>query len=681
MKKPNALINSSSPYLLQHAYNPVNWYPWGPDALQKAIDEDKLLLISIGYSACHWCHVMEHESFEDDSVADLMNANFICIKVDREERPDIDQVYMSAVQLLTGRGGWPLNCFALPDGKPVYGGTYFPKVQWKNVLLNLADGYKNDPVKFRDYASQLTDGIKQEDLVPASEELPDFDSEVIEAVIQNWHKQLDLEEGGPNRAPKFPLPNNYQFLLNYTFYFPDNVMLQQLKLTLKKMAYGGIFDQIGGGFARYSVDHLWKVPHFEKMLYDNAQLISLYSNAYRRFQDPLYREVVESTIDFVNRELKGTYGNYFSALDADSEGEEGKFYVWSSDEVMAIAGKDFNIMETYYNINETGYWEHGNYILLRKKDDDEIAEQFQISKAQLNEVVSRFKKQALLVRSGRVRPGLDDKTLTSWNALMVTALIDAHQAFSTEKYLEDAINCMAFLLKHTVKQDGSVCHSFKNGISTISGFLEDYAFLVQALVKCYESTFDDTYLESANKLMAYSLDHFYDQRSGYFYFTSDLDAPLIARKFEIQDNVIASSNSQMALNLFQLGRYFENEEWVELSAQMIAGLEPKMVQYGSAYSNWLNYYLIRISPLQELIIAGPHALSFNKQFASKFFGPALLTGGTTDKSPIPLIANRNIEATTLIYLCENKVCKIPYDTVEKALAALKDSSRNLSGLA
>jgi uncharacterized protein YyaL (SSP411 family) len=681
MKKPNALINSSSPYLLQHAYNPVHWYPWGPDALQKAIDEDKLLLISIGYSACHWCHVMEHESFEDDSVAELMNAHFICIKVDREERPDIDQVYMSAVQLLTGRGGWPLNCFALPDGKPVYGGTYFPKVQWKNVLLNLAEGYKNDPVKFRDYASQLTDGIKQEDLVPASEEPPDFDSEVIVASIQNWHKQLDLEEGGPSRAPKFPLPNNYQFLLNYNFYFKDLALEQHLRMTLKKMAYGGIYDQIGGGFARYSVDHLWKVPHFEKMLYDNAQLISLYSNAYRRFQDPLYREVVEATIDFVNRELKGSYGNYFSALDADSEGEEGKFYVWTRDEVMAIAGTDFNIIEAYYNINETGYWEHGNYILLRKKDDDEIAEQFRISKEELSEVISRFKKQALLVRSGRVRPGLDDKTLTSWNALMVTALIDSYQAFGTKNYLEDAIACMTFLLKHTLMPDGSVCHSFKNGISTISGFLEDYAFLVQALVKCYESTFNDTYLEYANKLVKYSIDHFYDQRSGYFYFTSDLDAPLIARKFEIQDNVIASSNSQMAINLFQLGRYFEIDEWVELSAQMIAGLEPKMVQYGSAYSNWLNYYLMRVAPSQELIIAGTGALGFSEQLSAEFFGPAMLLGGTTGTSSIPIIANRNQGPETLIYLCENKVCNIPYETVAEALNALKGSTRNLSGSA
>ncbi|MBK9423357.1 MAG: thioredoxin domain-containing protein [Bacteroidetes bacterium] len=680
MKKPNALINSSSPYLLQHAYNPVNWFPWGEEALQRAAQENKLLLISIGYSACHWCHVMEHESFEDESVAEIMNANFICIKVDREERPDIDQVYMSAVQLLTGRGGWPLNCFALPDGKPVYGGTYFPKSQWMNVLLNLSDGYKNDQAKFYDYASQLTDGIKQEDLFPVSEMVPEFAKEVVESAIQNWHKQIDMAEGGPNRAPKFPLPNNYHFLLNYTFYYNDNVMEKYLKLTLKKMAYGGIYDQIAGGFSRYSVDHLWKVPHFEKMLYDNAQLISLYSNAFKRFGDPLYQEIVEATVHFVNHELKGDFGNYFSALDADSEGEEGKYYVWTKDELMTLAGDDFAVIESYYNINETGYWEHGNYILLRKKDDDEIAEQFHISKNQLKEIVNRFKNKAMLIRSERIPPGLDDKTLISWNALMVTSLIDAHQAFDSDNYLDDAITCVSFLMKHALQEDGSICHTFKNGKSTISGFLEDYAFLIQALVKCYESTFDNAYLEYAKQLLEYCVNHFHDPNSGFFYFTSDKDSPLIARKFEIQDNVIASSNSQMAINLFQLGRYFENDLWIEMSGKMVSGLEPKMVQYGSAFSNWLNYYLMRIVPSQELIITGPEALAYGRHFTKKFFGSAALIGGTTDISKIPLITNRNQGSETLIYLCENKVCNIPYKTVEEAILKLKENKGSFSGL-
>jgi len=663
MKPPNHLIKESSPYLLQHAYNPVNWYPWSEEALQKARDEDKLILISVGYSACHWCHVMEHESFEDFEVAEVMNRFFVCIKVDREERPDIDQVYMSAVQLMTGRGGWPLNCFALPDGRPVYGGTYFPKKQWLNILLNLADMFKNDRSRFEAYASELTEGIKNADLIQVPKEKSEFDSHLLIDATEKWKHHLDNHDGGPSRAPKFPLPNNYLFLLRHAWLNQDESLSSHVKLTLKKMAYGGIFDQLGGGFARYSVDGIWKVPHFEKMLYDNAQLVSLYSSAYRLYQDPLYRDVVCATLNFINCELTGPEGNFYAALDADTEGEEGKFYVWKKDELEQLLGSDFDLFADYFNVSDKGFWEHENYILLRQDDDEAVAKRHGLTVEELRSVMNNSISVVLSHRNKRVKPGLDDKTLASWNALMITGYLDAYDAFSDKQYLDTAIRNINFILEHMRRNDGGLYHSYKNGKATVNGYLEDYAFVIQTLIRLYQCTFESQWLDKANELTRYAINHFDGEPNGLMYFTSDLDAALIVRKCELQDNVIPASSSQMAINLFQLGHYLDQREWIEKSKQMAHAMKNMISAYGSAWSNWLMLWQYLSSPSQELAICGSQSLEFRKQIASQWSNPVLMISGCTDAENIPVTRNRLVAGKTLIYHCVDQACKLPVESV------------------
>ena len=484
-KYTNALVNETSPYLLQHAHNPVNWHPWNKETLAKAEQEGKLILISIGYSACHWCHVMEDESFEDDSVAEYMNQNFINIKIDREERPDIDKIYMNAVQLMTQSGGWPLNCIALPDGKPIWGGTYFPKEQWLGQITQVNEFYSNNPETVIEYAEKVAQGIQQSELVAFNNEAPDFSWSDLDQTVVNWKQQFDSINGGPDRTPKFPLPNNYLFLMRYAQLKNDNPVKEYVKLTLDKMAFGGIYDQIGGGFARYSVDKIWKVPHFEKMLYDNAQLVSLYSEAYTAYQKPLYKEVVEETLAFIQRELSHENGAFYSALDADSEGEEGKFYIWNKEELQSILGEEYGLFSNYYNTNKKGFWEHENYILLKEHSDIDFAHNHQIDLTFLQEKVKSWKNILLTEREKRTKPGLDDKSLTSWNALMCKSYADAYMAFGNEDYLERALKNADFLSKKQLKKDGALWHSFKNETSTINGYLEDYAFCISAFIRLY----------------------------------------------------------------------------------------------------------------------------------------------------------------------------------------------------
>ena len=507
-KYTNHLIHETSPYLLQHAHNPVNWYAWGDEALEKAKKENKLILVSIGYSACHWCHVMEHESFEDEATAKVMNELYVCIKVDREERPDIDQVYINAVQLITGQGGWPLNCFTLPDGRPIYGGTYFPKAQWNDVLIKLADFYKNNPGKANESAAELTHGIKASDVIKINTNEAKFTLEDAKAIYEPWSTLFDTIEGGPNRAPKFPLPNNYLFLLHYYHATKDKSAFNQIKVTLDKMAYGGIYDQIGGGFSRYATDSLWKIPHFEKMLYDNGQLVSLYSEAYQLTKDVLYKQVVYETLAFIEREMTSPEGGFYSALDADSEGEEGKFYVWKKPQLEALLGDKFPLVSDYYNVNNIGLWEHGNYILLRKKSDAEIAKVHGLTIEQLQKEIASAKKIMFAARKKRIRPGLDDKQLTSWNALMLKGYIDAYTVFNEQHFLSTALNNAEFILTKLRNPDGGLNHNYKNAClppacrtgrdrqskSTINGYLEDYCFTIEAFIALYQATFDEKWL-------------------------------------------------------------------------------------------------------------------------------------------------------------------------------------------
>ena len=670
----NHLVNETSPYLLQHAHNPVDWYPWCDEALEKAKKENKLLLVSVGYSACHWCHVMEHESFEDTAVARLMNEHFICIKVDREERPDIDQVYMNAVQLMTGGGGWPLNCFALPDGRPVYGGTYFPKQQWMSVLVALSDMYKQEPAKVEEYAAKLTEGIRKSELVMRNEAEAKFSLDTLKETVERWSQRFDNSEGGPLKAPKFPLPNNYQFLLYYYKVTKDEKLLKHIELTLQKMAFGGIYDQAGGGFARYSTDTLWKVPHFEKMLYDNAQLVSLYCDAYRLTKTALYKQVVYETLEFIAREMTSPEGAFYSALDADSEGEEGKYYVWTKEELKNILGNDFDLFADYFNVNNNGLWEHGNYILLRNKSDKEIALQHSLTEEILEEKINELKKKVLKEREKRVKPGLDDKTLTSWNALMLKAYTDAYNTFGEKKFLDAALKNAHFILQKQKRSDGGLNHNYKQGRSNINGYLEDYSFTIEAFIGLYSCTLDEKWLGEARALADHTIAHFHDKNSVMFWFTSGLDKALIARKMEVMDNVIPSSNSSMAKALFLLGTYFDDAGYLSLSGQMLNNVQHDISSYGSGYSNWGMLFLSYAGKFHEVAIVG-NSVDEKREQLLQYYLPDMIFAGSPGESELPLLRDRFTEGRTLIYVCENKTCQLPVSEVKEALGLMQKNDK------
>jgi len=665
----NNLINETSPYLIQHAHNPVNWYAWGDEALAKAKAENKLLLISVGYSACHWCHVMEHESFEDEEVAKIMNDNFICIKVDREERPDIDQIYMNAVQLMTGRGGWPLNCFALPTGEPFYGGTYFRKDQWVQILNNVANEYKVAPEKVNEYAQKLTEGIKSSEMLPMVKDQTPFSMDVLTSGVAKIKKQFDYVEGGGNNAPKFPMPNNYEFLLQYYYHTKDKEVLDIVELTLDKIAFGGIYDQIGGGFARYSTDKYWKAPHFEKMLYDNGQLVSLYSQAYQLTKKPLYKHVVYQTLAYTAKEMTAKNGAFYSSLDADSEGEEGKFYVWSKEELQAILKNDFDFAKEYYNVNTTGKWE-GHYILLRKKDNAKIAKQFNISEDAVVAKIDNINAVLLKERAKRIRPDLDDKTLTSWNALMLKGYVDAYTVFSEERFLKAAIKNANFIVENQIRKDGGLNHNYKNGVSNLDGYLEDYSFTTEALIALYQATFDEKWLAEAKQLTDYAIEHFYDDSTGFFFFTSNNAKGLVARKMELTDNVIPASNSSMAKTLFLLGELYYDENYTGKSKQMLKNIEAQIPQYISGYSNWGILMLNNVKPFYEVAISGKKAHQKRMKLNANYI-PNKLIIGTTKSSSLQLLEMKEVNGMTMIYVCYNKVCQSPVETVDEALLQMK----------
>lgn len=657
----NKLINESSPYLLQHAHNPVEWYPWGDEAFEKAEKENKLVLISIGYSACHWCHVMEHESFEDSLTAEMMNKNFINIKVDREERPDVDQVYMNAVQLMTGSGGWPLNCFALPDGRPVYGGTYFPKDKWQQTLTSLQGLKENDPIKLEEYAKNLTAGIQQSELITRNEDPLETKVEFLAQKVNEWSKYWDRKKGGPNRAPKFPLPNNYQFLLEYAFLSGDQESMDFVSTTLDQMARGGIYDQIGGGFARYSTDELWKAPHFEKMLYDNAQLVSLYSQAFTATQNPRYKKTVQETLAFIKRELTNKNGGFYSALDADSEGEEGKFYVWKKEELKeALTPEEFELAKEFYNVNNKGLWEHGNYILLMDENSDDMLTE----DSTLGNKLELIKSKLLARRETRIRPGLDDKILTSWNMLMIEAYLDAYIALEDEQYLNVAEQQMKFIFTNLITEDEGLFHLHKDGKSSINGYLEDYAFTISALLKMYQSTFDESYISQAEALMHYTVQHFLDEESGMFWFKSNKDEQLIAKKQENSDNVIPASNSVMAHNLFILSKLTYNQEFEKTGKQMLSNILPH-IEYGQSYSNWLRLYLYETYPFYEIAATGKNFRALTIELRKTYI-PNKLILGAEKKSDLPLLENKFFEEET-IFVCQNKTCQLPVKLVTDAL--------------
>ena len=675
-KYTNDLINETSPYLLQHAHNPVNWNAWNEKTLTKAKSENKLLLISVGYAACHWCHVMEHESFEDSLVAQVMNKNFINVKVDREERPDVDQIYMNAVQLMTGSGGWPLNVVALPDGRPVWGGTYFKKEQWIDILNQISKVYKEDPEKLNEYANKLEEGIKSLDVVQLNSDEPVFETSFIKDAITNWSNQFDHKYGGMNRAPKFMMPNNYHFLLRYAYQNNDTELQDFVNLTMTKIAYGGVYDHIGGGFARYSVDEKWHVPHFEKMLYDNAQLVSLYADAYLTTKKELYKSVITETLEYVKKDMTTSNGAFYSSLDADSNNPEGKleegaYYVWNKEALKSILKDDFDLFSDYYNINSYGHWEHDNYVLIRKDDDVSITEKYHLSLEDLNLKKKTWKTVLLQERDKRNKPRLDDKTLTSWNGLMLKGYVDAYRVLGNKEYLAAAEKNANFIMNNQLREDGGLNHSYKDGISTINGYLEDYASVIDAFIALYENTLHEKWLKTSRDLANYCFDHFYDETSKMFYFTSNSDPSLVSRSIEYRDNVIPASNSIMAKSLFKLSHYFDNEHYSKTAMAMLNNVKPETQEYPSGYSNWLDLMLNYANPYYEVAVVGKDAKQKITELNKTYLPNKLLIGSTSENN-LPLLENRYNPNHTLIYVCVNKACKLPVTEVEKAIALLTE---------
>lgn len=670
----NELHKETSPYLLQHRNNPIFWKSWNEISLQQAQEQNKLIVISIGYSACHWCHVMEHETFEDDEVAELMNEHFISIKVDREEHPDVDAVYMKAVQLMTQQGGWPLNVVALPNGNPVWGGTYFRKEQWISSLEELQEMFVSSPEKMNDYANkaeQALDGLTQLVEQPIEQD----NQTILEEFVKKWSKSFDSEFGGYTRAPKFMMPSNYRFLMRYAYQNKDLELLDFVNLTLTRMAYGGVFDVIDGGFSRYSVDMKWHIPHFEKMLYDNAQLVNLYSNAYKLTKNPLYKEIVEKTLTFVEREWLNPEGGFYAAFDADSlnqngKNEEGAFYVWKKQELQEIFHKDFDLFAEIFNINDFGYWEQSNYVLIQNKSLESIAQNLATSVSQIEDKKRYFEQTLFNIRENRHKPALDDKIITSWNAMMTRGYTEAYKAFENPAYLEIAKKNINFIRTKLWSEQGNLFRTYKNGIARINGFLEDYACVIDALIELYQATANQDYLTDAKQLTDYCLDKFYDAQKGLFRFKSSEDESLIIENYEIEDNVIDSSNSIMAQNLYTLWIYFSQPNYYDISHKMIH-LVVSNIDYPSAFSNWL-YVMMNFDDSQaQLAICGPNA-SENLKKINREYLPQITVAATNKATSLPFLKERFTLGSSHFYICKNSVCNLPLTDLNQTLKQLKN---------
>lgn len=659
----NRLIHETSPYLLQHAHNPVDWHPWGDEALERARNENKLLIVSIGYAACHWCHVMEKESFEDAEVADIMNTHFVCIKVDREERPDIDKVYMDAVVLMTQRGGWPLNAVALPDGRPVWGGTYFPKENWISVLMQLVKIQKEDPNRVSQSADQIESAILKMGVVEKTYYDTAPDREVVGPMLDSWMEQIDFNWGGRQvQANKFPLPANNVLLLRAGHFLQHEQAMEAVSITLEKMAFGGIYDHLGGGFSRYSVDVYWKVPHFEKMLYDNGQLISLYAEAFQQNPLPLYRHAVYQSLAFIEREMTSPEGGFYSSLDADSEGEEGKFYVWTYEEIEAVLGADSKLFADYYNVHPSGNWE-GNNILFVLETEEAFARRWQLDPAAFQEKMSTGREKLLEARARRIRPGLDDKILASWNALMLKGYADAYRVFGEERFLAAALRNGQFIREKMTDGD-RLFRNYKNGKRSIPAFLDDYAFVIEAYIALYQATFDEKWLSYARGHLAHVQAHFFDEKSSMFFYTSDEGQLLINRKIEVQDDVIPSSNASLAHSLHALGLLYGDSAWLALSRQLLDNAFSALQRDPSFHAYWGQMLLKQVFPHYEIAITGEQAHAFRTAL-DKRYHPGRLFAGAVKTSDLPLLQDRFSDQTT-IYVCEGNTCKLPVHTVESA---------------
>ena len=679
----NALAGETSPYLLQHAHNPVDWHPWGEAALAEARAQDKLLIVSIGYAACHWCHVMERESFEDTTVAAAMNEHYVSIKVDREERPDVDDVYMTACHLSGGGScGWPLNAIALPDGRPVWAGTYFPRERWLDILAYFVKLRAEEPAKLEAYATQIAAALQTESLPPAAGSAAELDAAVPAANAERLVQLSDPRFGGLGGAPKFPMPVAYDFALTQLTLTGDGTLLPAVEQALTAMARGGIYDQLGGGFARYSTDAAWHAPHFEKMLYDNAQLVGVYARAYRLTGSEEFAGVIRETLAFVERELTDPAGGFYSSLDADSEGEEGKYYVWTHDELAGLlTDEELAAVELVYDARPGGNWEDGKIILHRQGDLDSLAAKpaaqrpLTLDAEGLRRVLAAARAKLLAAREARVRPGLDDKVLVSWNALMIEGYVEAYLALGEPAYLATAERQLTHLRRAMLQGDGRLLRTSAKGRAHVNAFLDDYANLAQAALSLYQATFDERHLALARQLVDYALAHFSGE-GPLLYFTSDLDPDLVARRIDADDNVTPSSNAVLADALWTLGTILGEGRYTDLARAMVAAVTPRLAKARQpAYAaRWLSLYARMLHGGYEVAIVGADAPQRRLALARGRLLPqaTLLGAERADQSELRLLEGKGSPGETLIYVCRERSCRRPTASLEEALALLGD---------
>jgi uncharacterized protein YyaL (SSP411 family) len=676
---PNRLSEESSPYLLQHAHNPVDWYPWGEEALRRARQESKPILVSIGYSACHWCHVMERESFEDADTARLMNEHFINIKIDREERPDLDHIYMDAVQAITGSGGWPLNVFLTSDGRPFYGGTYFPprpvynRPSWKEVLAGVARSYRERKEEIEEQAGSLTRhvaGAGSFGIGQAAGDASAAGSPFVPEILRQIHDQLlataDRREGGFGGAPKFPQTFSIRYLLHYYYYTRDAEAFDQACLSLDKMIAGGIFDHLGGGFARYSTDNEWLVPHFEKMLYDNALLVIALSEAFQLTGKSAYRVAIELTMTWIARELSDGQDAFYSALDADSEGVEGKYYVWDKAEIDLLLGEDADLFCAHFGVTEEGNWE-GKNILNRAKD-------FPSDPAEVQRLEAA-RTRLLEYRGRRVPPALDDKILLGWNALMNIACSKAFAALGKEEYRERAVRNMRFL-RTRLKGEGIhfYFHSYKEE-ARIPAFLDDYAFLIAALLELQEITGDGSYLLEARDILEEVIAHFGEEETGFFYFTHDRQKDLILRKKEIYDGAIPSGNSVMAFNLLYLSLLFDEPAWADRSRQMAEAIRRLVTGYPGSFGIWATLYQALTYTIPEIAITARRPENARKEFLSQLIPYRVFQSSSQEDTHFPLLRDRPVREVPQFFLCENYACQLPVNELSALVRLLENVNK------
>ena len=673
----NRLQHETSPYLLQHKDNPVDWYPWGKEALQAAKDANKPILLSVGYSACHWCHVMAHESFEHEPTAQMMNEMFINIKVDREERPDIDDIYMQAVQAMTGRGGWPMTVFLLPDGRPFYGGTYFPleprygMPSFQQVLNGVHDAFINRFADIEESAESLTDMLKRDVLKIGGDDSA-LNLELLDIAAGRFAQSYDKMHGGFGGAPKFPQPMNLEYLLRSYIRTGDKSLLDMVTHTLITMARGGIYDQVGGGFARYSVDAIWLVPHFEKMLYDNAQLSRIYLHTWQVTKNDFFRRIAEDIYDYILREMTAPEGGFYSATDADSEGVEGKFFVWSMDELEGLLSEeDLPIAIEYWGITRTGNFE-GHNILHVPNDDEIAAERLNLSVPELHEKLTLIKDKLFVARAHRVHPGLDDKILTAWNGMMLASLAEAARVFQREDYTQAAIRCGDFLLEN-LQEDGYLLRTHKNGRSKYAAYLEDYANMIDALIELYQTTFDEKYFTAAVQFADDVLAHFSADEGGFFD-TRDDHEKLIVRPRNLQDNAVPSGNSMIAKQLLRLYGYTGTSSYEEAARGGLRLLTEALKQYPQAFGEALNAVDALVRGIDEVAIVGDpqrEATQALMQVITETYRPnAILALTAEDKTTIPLLHLRTMrDGQPTVYVCRDFTCQMP--------VTLPDEMRNL----